>query len=266
MAGLFRRKGAADAVTSAAPGSVPPGSVPPGSPAPGAAQDGAAQDGAAQDGAAQPGPARRAPGPPPPAEGLSEVIRPAAIVPEHAARQVLVELARRDLSNGGEWQSEPQLWSRFDRPSGDGERPPELMGTIHVSYGTPTKYEITLYRVTVTAAGLRRRLDRRLAHRRGAALRGPDPPGVPTGDGEPAAAAVHVLTPVRRNASTRTAERAPGVTGIPHLAYGECLRVPRALPITAADVNLMTLSSSSNRRQRDGPSALPTRAGRGVGR
>ena len=28
------------------------------------------------------------------------------------------------------------------------------MGTIHVTYGTPTKYEITLYRVTVTAAGV----------------------------------------------------------------------------------------------------------------
>jgi hypothetical protein len=88
-------------------------------------------------------------------EGLWEVIRPAAIVPEHAARRVLVELARRDLSNGGEWQSEPQLWSRFDGPLGpDGADSPELMGTIHVTYGTPTKYEITLYRVTVTAGGV----------------------------------------------------------------------------------------------------------------
>ena len=87
-------------------------------------------------------------------EGVWEVIRPAAIVPEEAARQVLVELARRDLSNGGEWQSEPQLWSRYDGPDEDGTRTPALMGTIHVTYGTPTKYEITLYRVTVTAAGV----------------------------------------------------------------------------------------------------------------
>jgi hypothetical protein len=88
-------------------------------------------------------------------EGVWEVIRPAAIVPEHAARRVLVELARRDLSNGGEWQSEPQLWSRFDGPLPEGGATgPELMGTIHVTYGTPTKYEITLYRVTVTAAGV----------------------------------------------------------------------------------------------------------------
>jgi hypothetical protein len=88
-------------------------------------------------------------------EGVWEVIRPAAIVPEHAARRVLVALARRDLSNGGEWQSEPQLWSLFDGPlAPDGSPAPALMGTIHVTYGTPTKYEITLYRVTVTAGGV----------------------------------------------------------------------------------------------------------------
>jgi hypothetical protein len=88
-------------------------------------------------------------------DGMSEVIRPAAIVPEHAARLVLVELARRDLSNGGEWQSEPQLWSRYAGPvAEDDSGEPELLGTIHVTYGTPTKYEITLYRVSITAAGV----------------------------------------------------------------------------------------------------------------
>ena len=87
-------------------------------------------------------------------DGLWEVIRPAAIVPEHAARRVLVELARRDLTNGGEWQSEPQLWRRFAGPTAAHTVTRELLGTIHVTYGTPTKYEITLYRVTVTAAGV----------------------------------------------------------------------------------------------------------------
>jgi len=47
---------------------------------------------------------------------VSEVIRPAAIVPEESARAVLVELALRDVQNGGVWQSEPSLWSRYDRP------------------------------------------------------------------------------------------------------------------------------------------------------
>ncbi|MGN6246302.1 MAG: hypothetical protein ACTHQ3_21845 [Motilibacteraceae bacterium] len=86
---------------------------------------------------------------------VSEVIRPAAIVPEEAARAVLVELALRDVQNNGVWQSEPSLWSRYDRPwRGYGDPGgAELIGTLQVAYGTPTKYEITIYRVTVTRFG-----------------------------------------------------------------------------------------------------------------
>ena len=55
--------------------------------------------------------------PPPAAPGeVSEVIRPAAIVPEDAARAVLVELALRDVQNGGVWVTSPSLWSRYDPP------------------------------------------------------------------------------------------------------------------------------------------------------
>src|SRR5436189_3039112 len=86
---------------------------------------------------------------------VSEVIRPAAIIPEESARAVLVELALRDVQNGGVWQSEPSLWSRYDRPwegyGSPGEA--ELIGTIQVAYGTPTRYEITIYRATVTRFG-----------------------------------------------------------------------------------------------------------------
>ncbi|MGI4895386.1 MAG: hypothetical protein ACRYF3_09755 [Janthinobacterium lividum] len=86
---------------------------------------------------------------------ISEVIRPAAIVPEDAARNVLVELALRDVQNGGVWQAGPALWSRYDRPWNGTENAAgaELIGRIHVAYGTPTKYEITIYRVTVTLFG-----------------------------------------------------------------------------------------------------------------
>lgn len=86
---------------------------------------------------------------------VSEVIRPAAIVPEEAARAILVELALRDVQNGGVWQSEPQLWSLYDRPWHGYDNPAgaELVGTVQVAYGTPTKYEITIYRVTVTRFG-----------------------------------------------------------------------------------------------------------------
>lgn len=87
---------------------------------------------------------------------VTEVIRPAAIVPEDAARAVLLELARRDVQNGGLWESEPTTWSRWDRPwQPTGEvGPAQLLGSLHVAYGTPTKYEITIYRITVSAAGL----------------------------------------------------------------------------------------------------------------
>jgi hypothetical protein len=86
---------------------------------------------------------------------VSEVIRPAAIVPEESARAILVELALRDVQNGGLWQSEPSLWSRYDRPWQSYGNPAgaELIGTVQVAYGTPTRYEITIYRVTVTQYG-----------------------------------------------------------------------------------------------------------------
>jgi hypothetical protein len=86
---------------------------------------------------------------------VSEVIRPAAVVPEESARAILVELALQDVLNGGVWQSEPSVWSRYDRPwSGHGVAgDAELIGSIQVAYGTPTKYEITIYRVTVTRFG-----------------------------------------------------------------------------------------------------------------
>jgi hypothetical protein len=85
----------------------------------------------------------------------SEVIRPAAILPEEAARAVLVELAARDVTLGGHWQSDPRLWSRYDSPWHGGVRGgAQLVGTIQVAYGTPTRYEITVYRVTVTRRGV----------------------------------------------------------------------------------------------------------------
>ncbi len=87
---------------------------------------------------------------------VSEVIRPAAVVPETATRPILVELAVRDVRNGGLWQATPSLWSRYDSPWQGGLTPTELVGTIQVAYGTPTRYEITIYRVTVTRLGTAR--------------------------------------------------------------------------------------------------------------
>ncbi|MDP9219777.1 MAG: hypothetical protein M3P23_04460 [Actinomycetota bacterium] len=86
---------------------------------------------------------------------ITEVIRPAAVLPESAARQVLVEMAFRDVNGGGQWHARPGDWHRYDRPwpSPDDTGGAQLLGTMQVAYGTPTKYEITIYRATITATG-----------------------------------------------------------------------------------------------------------------
>ncbi len=89
-------------------------------------------------------------------EAITEVIRPAAVLPETAARQVLVELALRDVNGGGTWWSSPTLWQRYDRPfNGPAGSPGDaaLLGSLQVTYGTPTRYAITIYRATITPFG-----------------------------------------------------------------------------------------------------------------
>ena len=87
---------------------------------------------------------------------VTEVIRPAAVVPEEAARAILMQLSLRDLTLGGVWEAEPAQWRRYGAPGqderGDGA---ELAGTIQIAYGVPTRYEITIFRATVTAVGQR---------------------------------------------------------------------------------------------------------------
>ena len=86
---------------------------------------------------------------------VSAVIRPSAIIPEASARAILVELAIRAVRNGGLWECQPSLWSRFDAPWTDAAGPglARPVGTMQVAYGTPTRYEITIYRATVTDFG-----------------------------------------------------------------------------------------------------------------
>ncbi len=86
---------------------------------------------------------------------VSEVIRPAAIVPEEAARAILVELSLNSVHSGGLWRAEPSRWNRYDRPWASTQEPGEscLLGSIQVAYGTPTRYEITIYRVTISRRG-----------------------------------------------------------------------------------------------------------------
>ena len=84
------------------------------------------------------------------------VIRPSAILDQGVARAVLAELESRDVSKGGVWSASPGLWQRYDR-AWDGvagtRGSAQLLGTIGAVYGTPNKYDITIYRVTVTQFG-----------------------------------------------------------------------------------------------------------------
>lgn len=87
---------------------------------------------------------------------VSEVIRPAAILPEQATREVLMQLALNDVRVDGLWQADPAVWRRYDRPwDGEDGGPGNaaLLGTIQVAYGVPTRYEITIFRVTVSDLG-----------------------------------------------------------------------------------------------------------------
>ena len=87
---------------------------------------------------------------------VSEVIRPAAVIPEEAARIVLMELALRDVRVGGVWEAEPSVWRRFDKSFDGLNGTPgsaELIGTIQIAYGVPTRYEITIFRATITRLG-----------------------------------------------------------------------------------------------------------------
>jgi hypothetical protein len=84
------------------------------------------------------------------------VIRPSAVLGEKYALQVVRELERRDVSQGGVWNASPGLWQRYDvpwngEPSGPGTA--KLVGSIGAVYGTPSKYDITIYRVTTTDHG-----------------------------------------------------------------------------------------------------------------
>ena len=87
----------------------------------------------------------------------TRIIRPAAILDERAAVQVLQQLRRLDVSAGGTWNATSSLWQRYDRPwdgPGGTRGSADLLGSIAVMYDAPHRHEITIYKVTVTDYGL----------------------------------------------------------------------------------------------------------------
>jgi hypothetical protein len=90
---------------------------------------------------------------------VTEVIRPAAVLSETNARIVLEGLRSHDVSQGGHWHAEPGCWRLYEHPwAGARETAVDragLVGSIQVAYGMPTRYEITIFRATMTIAGSR---------------------------------------------------------------------------------------------------------------
>jgi hypothetical protein len=86
------------------------------------------------------------------------VIRPSAVLTAERAVEIIKELEMRDVSKGGLWSATAGLWQRYDHPwdgPGGTHGTAMLVGTIGAVYGTPSKYDITIYRVTVTEHGIR---------------------------------------------------------------------------------------------------------------
>jgi hypothetical protein len=86
---------------------------------------------------------------------VTEIIRPSAIVPENEAREIREHLAARDVRGSGTWNATPNVWERYDRPWTTPDRPgqAQLLGRMHIVWDTPSRYQITIYRATITIHG-----------------------------------------------------------------------------------------------------------------
>src|SRR5204863_9612468 len=71
------------------------------------------------------------------------------------AHQVMTALRSQDVRRGGCWLFAANVWQRFDRSWGGPDTPDgaQLVGTIYVTHGAPTAYEVTINRATVTPHG-----------------------------------------------------------------------------------------------------------------
>lgn len=87
------------------------------------------------------------------------VIRPSAVLTERLAAKIMRELEDRDVATGGVWSATPGLWQRYDKPwdgPGGTHGTSQLVGSVAAIYGSPSKYDITIYRVTLTEHGAKK--------------------------------------------------------------------------------------------------------------
>ncbi len=86
------------------------------------------------------------------------VIRPAAVLPERAAREIMRWLADHDVTRGGCWAHDVSYIKRFSGPF-DGvagmRGSAVLLGSLHITWD---RYSVTIYRVNLTDEGVARGL------------------------------------------------------------------------------------------------------------
>lgn len=88
---------------------------------------------------------------------LASNVRPALVLREREARELLAEARRHDVGVGGSFSAGPagiQVWSGpFDGPNGSHGSAVHL-GSVDWIYDTPVRYYATIYRAMVTAQGI----------------------------------------------------------------------------------------------------------------
>ena len=87
---------------------------------------------------------------------VASQVRPALVLPEKQARELLSAAERGDVSRGGCYSAGPagvQVWSGpWDGVLGT-HGTSEHLGSVDWCYDTPSRHYITIYRVMVTARG-----------------------------------------------------------------------------------------------------------------
>jgi len=92
----------------------------------------------------------------------SEVIRPAAVLSDSHARLILAGLAADDVQAGGHWWTRVGVWRRYAgpwSPGADGPGSAIQLGTVSCVYDSPSRYSVTVFRVSLTIFGLHQGLN-----------------------------------------------------------------------------------------------------------
>src|SRR3954452_23534626 len=81
--------------------------------------------------------------------------KPDAVLDMVSAHEIMTALRAQDVRRGGCWLFTANVWQRFDRPWSGPDSPEgaQLVGSIHVTHGAPTSYDVTVNRVTITPIG-----------------------------------------------------------------------------------------------------------------